>query len=58
MRTKLLLQKMHLTKPAAVFFRMTRRMMKQQLLGKNPSLRIFDLYKLGLICSQSNEEKK
>jgi hypothetical protein len=33
----------------AAVFKIARQSMKKHLLGKNPSLRIFDLYKLGLI---------
>ncbi|MDR3218824.1 MAG: glycosyltransferase [Dysgonamonadaceae bacterium] len=52
-RTKLRLQKLHLIKPAAWLFKLARKAMKKHLSGKNPSLRIFDLYKLGLLVTSS-----
>ncbi|GHT07593.1 glycosyl transferase [Bacteroidia bacterium] len=52
MKSKLFLQKWHLIKLAATLFKPAQPSLKKHLLGKNPSLRIFDLYKLGLICAR------
>jgi hypothetical protein len=51
MRSKLALQKFRLTGFAAMIFNLLRQPMKQHLLGKHPSLRVFDLYRLGMLCS-------
>ncbi|GAB6393698.1 MAG: glycosyl transferase [Bacteroidales bacterium] len=48
-KTRNILQKWHLLPLVAAVFKIARPRMKKHLLGKNPSLRIFDLYKLGLI---------
>jgi len=53
MRSKLFLQKFHLSGFASKLFSLMRRQMKNNLLSKNPSLLIFDLYRLGLICSSA-----
>jgi len=53
MRSKLFLQKFHLTGVAAWLFRLLRRQLKNNLLSKNPSLLIFNLYRLGLLCGQT-----
>jgi GT2 family glycosyltransferase len=53
-RTKMALEKIHLQKPAEYFFRLFLKQMKNRLLGKKPSLRVFDLYKLGLSMTQSH----
>jgi glycosyltransferase involved in cell wall biosynthesis len=53
MRSKLVLQKFHLLTFAAVLFNRLRRRMKKHLLGTKPSLKIFDLYRLGLLCDES-----
>ena len=50
MRAKLLLQKFHLSGLMSKFFNIFRRKMKNNLLSKNPSLMIFDFYRLGLLC--------
>ncbi|MDL2323186.1 glycosyltransferase [Bacteroidales bacterium OttesenSCG-928-A17] len=49
-RTRNRLRKWHLTKPAILFFRLFEKGMRANLLGANPSLVIFDLYKLGILC--------
>jgi len=51
MRTKLFLQKFHLTGLVSKLFNIVRRSMKNHLLGEKPSLRIFDLYRLGMLSS-------
>ena len=48
MRSKLLLQKFHLLNITSKLFNIMRRPMKNCLLRKKPSLKIFDLYRLGL----------
>ena len=50
MRAKLFLQKYHLSGFVSKLFGMMRRPMKNNLLSKNPSLMIFDFYRLGLLC--------
>jgi len=50
-RTKLTLQKFHLSGFASKLFSILRRPMKNNLLSKNPSLIVFDLYRLGLLCN-------
>ena len=51
MRSKLCLQKHHLAGLASKLFHLMRRPMKSYLLKGKPSLSIFDLYRLGLLCS-------
>lgn len=53
MRSKLLLQKLHLLRLTAMLFNCLRLRMKSHLLRTKPSLRIFDLYRLGLLCNES-----
>ena len=53
MRTKLSLQKFHLSGFVSKLFSIMRRPMKNNLLSKNPSLKIFDLYRLGLLCNET-----
>ena len=50
-RSKLFLQKFHLLGFTSKLFSILRQPMKNNLLSKNPSLLIFDLYRLGLLCS-------
>lgn len=45
------LERLHLVGLYALFFKMTRRLMLSLLAKKNPSLFIFNLYKLGVFCS-------
>jgi len=52
MRTKLFLQKFYLTGIVAKLFCIFHKWMKNNLLGNNPSLKIFDLYRLGLLCGE------
>jgi len=52
MQSKLFLQKYHLSGFASKLFSMMRHPMKTHLLSKKPSLTIFDLYRLGLLCSE------
>lgn len=47
------LQKLKLTGLGSFLYRTTSRLMKRNLLGKNPSLMVFDLYKLAYICHYS-----
>jgi len=53
MRSKLSLQKYHLSSFASKLFGIMRRSMKNNLLSKNPSLMIFDFYRLGLLCGET-----
>lgn len=57
MQSKLALQKFHLTGFAAMVFNKLRHPVKRYLLGKKPSLKIFDLYRLGMLCSISENRK-
>ena len=45
------LERLHLVGLYALFFKMTRRLMLNLLAKKNPSLFIFNLYKLGVFCN-------
>jgi len=56
MRSKLFLQKFRLSGFASKLFSLLRRRMKKNLLSKNPSLLIFDLYRLGLLCSENGKQ--
>jgi len=49
--TRNILLKCHLLPLVAIVFKCCRPAMKTHLLGNNPSLRIFDLYRLGLISA-------
>ena len=51
MKSKLFLQKFHLSGFASKLFNLMQQPMKNNLLSKNPSLLIFDLYRLGLLCN-------
>jgi len=53
MQAKLSLQKYHLSGVAAWLFRLFCRQMENNLLSKKPSLLIFDLYRLGLLCNSA-----
>ena len=53
MGSKLFLQKYYLLGVAAWLFRLFCRQMKNNLLSKKPSLLIFDLYRLGLLCDSA-----
>ena len=53
MKSKLFLQKFHLLGVIAKLFNLMRQPVKNYLLRKKPSLLIFDLYRLGLLCSES-----
>ena len=50
MRAKLTLQKYHLSGFVSKLFSIMRKQMRNNLLSKNPSLMIFDFYRLGLLC--------
>ena len=52
MQSKLFLQKFHLAGTTARLFRFLRKQMENNLLSQHPSLLIFDLYRLGLLCGQ------
>ncbi|MCL1932488.1 MAG: glycosyltransferase [Candidatus Azobacteroides sp.] len=56
MRSKLFLQKLHLSGFTSKLFGIMRQPMKNRLLGKKPSLMIFDLYRLGLLCGESDNK--
>jgi len=45
------LKKWKLAMPVALFHKMTRAAFLRQLAGKNPSMFIFDLYRLGYLCA-------
>jgi len=53
MQTKLSLQRLHLLGFVSKLFNIIRQPMKNYLLSKKPSLMIFDLYRLGLLCNES-----
>ena len=50
MQMKLFLQKYHLSGFVSNLFSILRRLLKNNLLSKNPSLIVFDFYRLGLLC--------
>jgi GT2 family glycosyltransferase len=52
MKTKFTLEKLHLVHLFSIIFKINSGLMKKHLLGNNPSLRIFDLYRLGLLCTK------
>jgi GT2 family glycosyltransferase len=52
MRSKLILQKYHLTGCVSNLFSIMHRQMRNCLLKRKPSLTVFDLYRLGLLCSE------
>jgi len=52
MQSKLFLQKFHLIDGTVKLFNKMRQTMKNYLLSKKPSLLIFDLYRLGLLCCE------
>jgi len=54
MQSKLFLQKYHLSGFVSKLFSIVRLQMRKNLLSKNPSLFVFDLYRLGLLCSLEN----
>lgn len=56
-RTKLFLQKFYLLGFASKLFSIMRKPMESHLLGKKPSLKIFDLYRLGLLCQETVNSK-
>jgi glycosyltransferase involved in cell wall biosynthesis len=56
MRSKLILQKFHLCGFISKLFSIIRQPMKNYLLKGKPSLMIFDLYRLGLLCSEKIKE--
>jgi len=58
MRTKLFLQKFHLSGFVSKILSNLRRQMKNNLSGKNPSLMIFDLYRLGLLCTEEVNQRQ
>ncbi len=45
------LQRFHLKGIVKILFKLCKQAMKKNLLGKNPKLKIFDLYKLGYLCN-------
>jgi hypothetical protein len=46
-----ILKQLHLTSFISILFKKTQRTLEHNLLSKNPSLFLFDLYKLGYYCS-------
>ena len=50
LRVEKKIKKLHLAKYFKCLFLVTRKMMYKNLTGKNPSLTIYDLYKLGYLC--------
>ncbi|MBQ3188306.1 MAG: glycosyltransferase family 2 protein [Bacteroidaceae bacterium] len=51
------LQKLHLATPMAHIWRHTQRLLCRNLLGKNPSLTILGIYKIGFLCNIKNNIK-
>ena len=51
LRVEKRIKKWHLAKCCKYFFILTRKMMYRHLTGKNPNLFVFDLYKIGYLCS-------
>ncbi|MDR0686147.1 MAG: hypothetical protein LBF79_01615, partial [Dysgonamonadaceae bacterium] len=50
-RSEFFLRKFRLSGIVAIFFRLFRRLIERHLLGERPSLRVFDLYRLCLLCT-------
>ena len=50
-----ILKKLHLTSFISIIFKKTERNLEHNLLSKNPSLFLFDLYKLGYYCSIASQ---
>lgn len=44
------LQQWHLGTPAGMLFRLSRPLLRNNLLGHTPNLKVFSLYKLGYLC--------
>lgn len=44
------LQRWHLSTATGVMFRLSRHLLRHNLFGRNPDLKVFSLYKLGYIC--------
>jgi len=57
MQSKLTLQKYHLGGLTSKLFNILRKSMKSYLLSGKPSLKIFDLYRLGLLCLEQKNNK-
>ncbi|MDR0230550.1 MAG: glycosyltransferase [Dysgonamonadaceae bacterium] len=53
MRSKIFLQKWHLLSLTNYLFKAFKPLLKRNLLGRRPSLFVFDLYKLGTLCLTS-----
>lgn len=51
------LKKLKLHYPISWFFSLSKNVLKRNLLGKNPSITLLQVYKLGFICSYSLKEK-
>lgn len=49
---------LRLTSLLSYSYKVTRKLMLRNLLGKKPTLFIFDLYKLGYLCTLRNEQNK
>ena len=50
LRVEKKIKNLHLAKYCKYFFTVLRKMMYRNLIGKNPSLLVYDLYKLGYLC--------
>ena len=50
-----ILKQLHLTSFISILFKKTERNLEHNLLSKNPSLFLFDLYKLGYYCSIASQ---
>jgi len=50
LRVEKKIKKLHLAKYFKYLFRVSRKMMYKNLVGKNPCLTVYDLYKLGYLC--------
>lgn len=57
LRVEKKLKKWHLNKLCKYFFMLSRKLMHKNLIGKNPSLLIYDLYKLGYLCYSADFDK-
>lgn len=51
------IEKLHLDKPVEFIYNRYEHILRRNLLGRNPNLIIFDLYKLGYLCSIHREVK-
>lgn len=55
LKTKKRIDKFRMSFFIKQFFRISKSLLKKNLLGKNPSLFLFDIYKIGFLCSLEGE---